>query len=271
VDPGPTPGLVEVDASLLEHAVVNLVVNARDAMPDGGLIRITAGVPSPDERAPEGGWVAIRVSDTGPGIPPEVAEHMFEPFFSTKPAGRGTGLGLAMVHGFVEQSGGRLRVRTQPDTGTTFTILLPVSSAIAVDRVPAEAPVPAMGIVHVDGRGTVLVAEDEAVLRAIAERALRKAGYTVLLADSGEQAVRMATDHAASIDLLFTDIVMPGIHGIALAKSMRATRPGIRVLITSGYTQDDVVRRGVDMGETPFLAKPYTPSGLVAAVEAALA
>ena len=101
--------------------------------------------------------------------------------------------------------------------------------------------------------------------------ALRKAGYTVLLADSGEQAVRMATDHAASIDLLFTDIVMPGIHGIALAKSMRATRPGIRVLITSGYTQDDVVRRGVDMGETPFLAKPYTPSGLVAAVEAALA
>jgi two-component system cell cycle sensor histidine kinase/response regulator CckA len=238
-------------------------------MPEGGLIRIGTGAPRPEDGAPAGAWAAISVADTGPGIAPEVVEHMFEPFFSTKPVGRGTGLGLAMVHGFVDQSGGHLRVRTQPDMGTTFTILLPVST-VAVEK-PPEPRRAVPRIQHVAGRGTVLVAEDESVLRAIAERALSNAGYTVLLADSGEQAVRLAAERVEPIDLLFTDIVMPGIHGVALARAMRATRPGIRVLISSGYTKDDVIRRGVDMGDTPFLAKPYTPSGLVAAVEAALA
>lgn len=177
-----------------------------------------------------------------------------------------------MVHGFVDQSGGLVRVRTQPGTGTTVTILLPIAAAsTAVAEAQPPAVRPARHTEPGSSRGTVLVAEDESVLRAIAERSLNNAGYRVLLAESGERAVRLAAESDEPIDLLFTDIVMPGIHGVALAKSMRAARPGIRVLITSGYTQDDVVRRGVDLGETPFLAKPYTPSGLVAAVEAALA
>ena len=269
VDTGVTPGPVEVDPSLLEHAIVNLVVNARDAMPEGGLIRIETGATRPGDEVPDGTWAVIRVADTGPGIPAEVREHMFEPFFSTKPEGRGTGLGLAMVHGFVDQSGGRVQVRTRPDAGTTLTILLPVMEACRATAVPAE-PRPARTARPVARKGTVLVVEDEAVLRAIAERVLQNAGYTVLIAESAESAVRVASAYPEPIDLLFTDIVMPGVHGVALAKSLRATRPGIRVLITSGYTEDDVIRRGVDMGETPFLPKPYTPSGLVAAAEEAL-
>jgi PAS domain S-box-containing protein len=262
------PGPVEVDASLLEHAIVNLIVNARDAMPGGGLIRVTAGRPDPGE-SPEGAWAMLRVTDTGTGIPPDVLERIFEPFFSTKPQGKGTGLGLAMVHGFVDQSGGQLRVSTHPNAGTKFSILLPVAEGA---RLP-ERPVPSVG--RESGRrthaGTILVAEDEAVLRAIVERALQNAGYTVLMADSGERAVSLAAEYPGPIDLLFTDIVMPGIHGLTLARALRSTRPETRVLITSGYTEDDVVRRGVDLADMPFLPKPYTPSGLVAAVAEQLA
>jgi PAS domain S-box-containing protein len=269
VDPGP----VIVDPDLLQHALVNLVVNARDAMPAGGRIEIVIGPAGPVDDVPEGRWAVIRVRDTGSGIPAEVLDRLFEPFYSTKPEGRGTGLGLAMVHGFVAQSGGHLRVSTGIGTGSCFAIVLPLAGADRDDGHEAGpgtvASGPALGAA---GRaaGTVLVAEDEAMLRAIAERTLSLAGYRVLLADSGESALRLAAAHPGPIDLLFTDIVMPGMTGIALATELRATRDDLRVLVTSGYTEDEVSRRGLSTGDLPFLAKPYSPTALAEAVAGAL-
>jgi CheY-like chemotaxis protein len=210
-----------------------------------------------------------------------------EPFFSTKQVA-GAGLGLPMVNGFAIRSGGHLRVRSVPGAGTEVTLLLPLVTAESAAEV--AAPVPGSAADQSEGHAarhaadagsagstviadpssggqpaTVLVVDDEAVLRAIAERVMVGAGHRVLLAASGEEALEVAA-RAGRIDLLFTDIVMPGMHGIDLAAALRATRPDQRVLVTSGFTPDDIDRRGVGLAETPFLPKPYTPAELREAV-----
>ena len=257
----PAPA-VRVDRSLLEQSIVNLVGNARDAMAGQGTITITVG--PGDEHTPgdERSWTMLRVTDTGTGIPPEVRARMFEPFFTTKAPGQGTGLGLAMVHAFADQAGGRVDVSTGPTIGTSMTVVLPAADAEATPLLSE--------VVTPDSRtagATVLVVEDEQVLRAIARRVLSAMGYRVLVAASGEDAEAIAAEPGESIDLLFTDIVMPGMHGITLAERLRRARPGLRVLVTSGYTRDDVARRGITMPDRHFLPKPYTPSMLQAAIE----
>ena len=273
---GTVPAVASVDASRLEHALVNLVVNARNAMPEGGTIRIT--VDRVEDGAPEGlhagPWVVLGVVDSGVGMTADVAARIFEPFYTTHGQGEGTGLGLAIVDGFIRQSGGEIRVISSVGRGSTFRIFLPATDG-AQDSA-TEAPVPgsarepgaAPGAVVASPAdvATILVVEDEPVLRTLAERTLMRAGHHVLMAADGDQALRIAAAHDGRIDLLFSDVVMPGLRGSSLAEMLRALRPDLRVLLTSGYTQDDVGRRGIVLGRDGFLPKPYTPQGLVRAV-----
>ena len=270
---GGDPCTVSIDAGRLEHALVNLVVNARNAMPDGGSIRITV------ERITDGGreglaagpWVVLGVADTGTGMTAEVASRIFEPFYTTRDHGEGTGLGLAMVDGFIRQSGGEIRVVSRVGRGTTFRIFLPALTVAAGDELRGPVAEPAADAApstasDVNGGATILVVEDEPILRTLAHRALTRAGYHVLLAGDGDEALRFATSFSGRIDLLFSDVVMPGLRGSSLAEALRGSRPEIRVLLTSGYTEDDVMRRGIILGRDGFLPKPYTPQALTSAV-----
>jgi PAS domain S-box-containing protein len=274
---GGDPCAVSIDAGRLEHALVNLVVNARNAMPDGGSIRITV------ERVPDGRsegltagpWVVLGVADTGSGMTAEVAARIFEPFYTTHEQGEGTGLGLAMVDGFIRQSGGEIRVVSGVGRGTTFRIFLPAFTLATGEELlgpgpqaSAEATVPLAE--DRNGSSTILVVEDEPVLRMLAERALTRAGYRVFPAGDGDEALQFAAGFAGRIDLLFSDVIMPGLRGSSLAEALRASRPEIRVLLTSGYTEDDVMRRGIILGRDGFLPKPYTPQALTRAVSEVL-
>ncbi len=248
------PGLaaVRADQGQLEQVLMNLVVNARDAMPDGGTLTVaTANLPG-------GSRVRLTVADTGTGMTAEVRRRLFEPFFTTKPKGQGTGLGLAVVHGVVTQAGGAVEVQTAIGRGTTFHIDLPASGE------PARRST-GSSVVRVVARGseTVLLAEDEDGVRALTRHILRNAGYTVLEAGDGVEAVAVAAGHAGPIHLLVTDVVMPGLGGREAAERIVAARPGTRVLYLSGYTDDAVVRHGVLRSDMAFLRKPYTPTELV--------
>lgn len=258
---------VRIDPGQCEQLLMNLVVNARDAMPTGGVLRIdladqhvataTAGGPQPGE------YVKLTVTDNGCGMTEEVRRRVFEPFFTTKPAGRGTGLGLSVVHGIVAQSDGYIEVQSQPGVGSTFTTLLPVTTrSVAVAEFIPPAP-------RAGGGATVLLVEDEATVRQIARTALEMHGYTVLAADNGKAALALAADRA--IDLLLTDVVMPEQSGRELAETLRTTRPGLRVLYTSGYTDDAIVHHGVVAAEASFLPKPFTPLVLLHKVAEVLA
>ncbi|MFH1462941.1 MAG: ATP-binding protein [Pseudomonadota bacterium] len=232
--------LVEADPGQLEQVLVNLAVNARDAMPRGGSLHIGTSVGP-------GGGVRLTVADTGCGMEPEVLARVFEPFFTTKEPGRGTGLGLSMAYGVVTQSGGEIEVQSAPGEGTTFTITLPGAAR-------REAPPAAAAQPEVDrGKGTVLLAEDDAAVRALTARMLVRAGYYVLEAASGEEALALVRAMEAPIDLLLTDVVMPGMDGPALA----ARLPELPVLFMSGYTEDAIERCGVFARDVPFLAKPF--------------
>jgi two-component system, cell cycle sensor histidine kinase and response regulator CckA len=235
-------------------------VNARDAMPRGGRIRIsTSNVERPDEDGLDPGhYVRLAVEDTGTGMTDEVRARLFEPFFSTKGPGKGTGLGLAVVHGIVRQSGGAIRVRSELGRGTTFEIDLPrVDGAAATDTpAPTRTIVPKV-------TGTILLVEDEDGVRAFIRYALEQAGYEVLDAASGHDAIRVAHDHAGPIRLLITDVVMPGLDGHATSEQIVTLQPGIRILFLSGYTNDAVVRYGVRHELVEFLQKPFSPAALV--------
>ena len=267
----PDLGYVMADAGQIEQVIVNLAVNARDAMPTGGRLRIETG--NVDVAAGEGGGpapagasVMLAVSDTGAGIPAEVRARIFEPFFTTKSAGKGTGLGLATVYGIVSQSGGHVGVRSEPGRGSTFTVYLPRIAAAAADAIVD-------GLADATPRGseTVLVVEDEDAVRALASRILVRHGFTVLGARNGMQALELAARHAGAIDVVLTDVVMPEMSGRALVEKLSAIRPAVRVVYMSGYTDDDIVRRGILKPGSAFVQKPFSTCSLVKAVRAALA
>jgi PAS domain S-box-containing protein len=266
-----SPGVaVQADPGHVEQLMMNLVVNARDAMPMGGRLTIDVqGVEVDEAQASAqasmrpGRYVRLAVGDTGVGMDEAARLRIFEPFFTTKPAGHGTGLGLATVYGIVKQSGGTIGVSSEPGTGTTFTIWLPrVEATASTVRRKATA--------LVRGAETILVVEDEEALLQLATRILRQAGYTVLTASTGESALPLLQGHAGPIDLMLTDVVLPGISGRELADRAASARPGIRVLFTSGYTDDAILRRGLSNNASQFLGKPYTVDELTRQVREVL-
>jgi len=267
----PALGSVRADPGLVEQIVLNLVVNARDAMPDGGELLIETSNAELDEEycrrhtgVTAGPHVMLAVSDTGAGIPEEIRDKIFEPFFTTKQLGQGTGLGLATVFGIVQQNHGRIEVYSEPGHGTTFKVYFPRVSEHAESLEHREASR------AVDGSETVLVVEDETMVRTLAVKLLRRRGYDVLAVRSGEEALDLASQHEGSIDLLLTDVVMPGMNGAELAAILGRQRPQMKVLFASGYTDNVIVHHGVLEPGLAFLSKPYSSDTLAAKVREVL-
>ena len=270
---GSNLGLVHADAGQIEQVIVNLAVNARDAMPGGGRLTIeTANVELAadvasrrlDTRA--GAYVMLAVTDTGTGIPSDALPHIFEPFFTTKERGKGTGLGLATVHGIVKQSGGDVWLYSEPGQGTTFKVYLPLMEGDA----STVAPEGARRAVAPRGTETVLLVEDDAALRQLARRVLEGQGYVVVEATNGRHALEACDGYSGRIDLVLTDVVMPELGGRAVAERLAERWPSVRLLYMSGYTDDDVVRRGVLDTRAAFLQKPFTPEVLARKVREVL-
>jgi PAS domain S-box-containing protein len=235
---------VMVDVAEFETALVNLVINARDAMSGGGLITVSAHNDPPGHEADGGEYVAVSVEDTGTGIAPDVLSRIFDPFFTTKPIGKGTGLGLSQVHGFAHQAGGTVRVSSELGKGTRITILLP--------RKDAGAPVKEANVVETAGSGTVLLVEDNPEVAMVSTSLLEQLGYTVRRVESAEAALREI--ERDGVDLVFSDIVMPGkMDGLSLARHLKAVKPGLPILLASGYSDAAVNVRG----DFPILRKPY--------------
>lgn len=260
---------VIVDPTQFEQIIINLAINARDAMPNGGKLTIDLTNVTLDEEyarshgeATPGHFVRLVVTDTGTGMGPEVLAHVFEPFFTTKPQGQGTGLGLATCYGSVRQAGGHMSVQSVVGQGSSFSVHLPGAEGSAGAPAAARRPVAAPRRL---ARETVLLVEDDPLVRALAARSLRENGYTVLAAESGVQALALATG-ATSIDLLVTDVVMPGMSGDDLAAKLREHRPSLRVLYVSGYTETVTVLQPHGEG-TAFLPKPFTPTTLLRKVQ----
>jgi PAS domain S-box-containing protein len=253
---------VNFDPGQIEQLLVNLALNARDAMPSGGQLAIDTAVFEGGPDRPgllPGRYVRLRVGDSGSGMPPDVVERAFEPFFTTKPKGEATGLGLATAYGIVTQAGGTIGIESTVGVGTTVTILLPAASSPCPSV--EEAPV------SVTGRGeTLLVVEDESALRDVAGRILSGAGYRVLAADGGPQALELAARHDGAIDLLVSDVVMPGMLGKELAERLVHVRPGTRVLYMSGYAQPVLAAQGTLDPGVALLEKPFTAADLLSAV-----
>ncbi|MFI5495147.1 PAS domain S-box protein [Actinoplanes sp. NPDC051859] len=258
---------VMADPGQLEQVLVNLAVNARDAMPGGGHLTVDTAVADLDQDHPAvlagldpGCYVRIRVSDTGTGMPREVIAKAFDPFFTTKPSGQGTGLGLATVYGIITQAGGTVQIYSEPGYGTTITVLLPVTDATVQEK--RAAPPPA----DLNGNGvTVLVVEDETALREVTERILRRGGYTVLTASGGQEALRICAE-PRPIDVLLTDVIMPGMLGKDIAEAVLAARPGTRVVFMSGYAQPVLTTHGTLAANVHLLEKPFTGTELMQAL-----
>ncbi|HJV21043.1 MAG TPA: ATP-binding protein [Holophagaceae bacterium] len=263
---GPSLRPVFADPGQLEQVLLNLVVNARDAMPDGGTLSLQVQNvdlgPSYTEGHPvvtEGPYVMLAVSDTGMGMDKATQARVFEPFFTTKPAGKGTGLGLATVFGIVKQSGGHVWVYSEPGFGTTFKVYLPEAT------VTSPAPAPAAdgrGVQDGGGSETILLVEDEDLVREVARDCLSQAGYKVLEVKSGKEAIALLARYQAPVDLLLTDVIMPGMNGRIVSELAQSIQPGLRVLFMSGYTDDAILRHGVLEEGVAFLEKPFMPAEL---------
>ena len=262
---------IRADRGQIEQVIMNLVVNARDAMPQGGRvtittnsIEVTATEPHPSGATP-GSYVCVAVADTGVGMQKEVLDHIFEPFFTTKEVGKGTGLGLATVYGIVKQSGGFINVASDLGKGTRIELLLPrvaqVAGKVALPITPAAAS---------KMSGTILIVEDEKTVRDVASRVLMRAGYDVLAAGDGLEALEVGAQRLDDVNLVLTDVIMPRLNGPDLVARLRALRPGIRVLFTSGYTDDAVFPHGIVTPDVGFLEKPFTPASLLDAVRKAI-
>jgi two-component system cell cycle sensor histidine kinase/response regulator CckA len=262
---------VDADPNQLQQVIVNMAVNARDAMPHGGrLIIETANDTLEETRARVdalfGDYVRLSISDTGDGMPPDVVAHIFEPFFTTKEQGKGTGLGLAMCHGIVTQNGGQIRVMSESGRGTTFHVYLPRArrAAVAVDRLARAASM------HDSGQ-LVLLAEDEISVRTLAARVLKGRGFRVLEAQDGGEALRLAEAHANEIDLLLTDVTMPVLGGRELAERFRHVCPGAKILFMSGHPESVIAHGGVLDPGVAYVAKPFTPDQISSRVRDVLA
>jgi CheY-like chemotaxis protein len=270
----PVPGLwpVKADRGQLEQVVMNLAINARDAMPTGGKLRIDLANVNLDARyvslypeAHVGEYVLLAVSDTGCGMNAATKARIFEPFFTTKGPDRGTGLGLATVYGIVKQSGGHIEVHSQPNKGATFMIYLPREREPLLSGKSQAAFDAAPG-----GNETVLLAEDEDAVRTLTRLALQREGYTVLEARHGEEALTIAKQYAGTIHLLLTDLVMPKLSGRQLAELLLKVRTDMKVLYVSGYMDDAIIRHGLLMANTAFLQKPFSPDLLAQKVREVL-
>jgi CheY-like chemotaxis protein len=255
---------VKADPGQIEQVLLNPAVNARDAMPNGGRLAIEAQNVELDETYKQehepvmpGQYVMLAVGDTGCGMDRDTRERIFDPFFTTKELGKGTGLGLATVYGIVKQSGGYIWVYTELGKGTIFKVYLPRVEQSAQKAGPSETP-----LASTRGCETILLAEDSESLREMAREYLESVGYTVLEASSGAEALQKAKEFEGTIHLLLTDIVMPEMSGPELAHQMESMRPGIKVIFTSGYTDDVIARQGVLDPTVAFIQKPYRPKAL---------
>jgi CheY-like chemotaxis protein len=270
----PDTPAVHADAGMLEQVIMNLGVNARDAMPQGGTVKISTYPVSINEEyvrtraeAREGLFACLRVADTGCGMDAATKARIFEPFFTTKEVGKGTGLGLATVYGIVKQHDGWIEVESEPGKGTSFLILLPATQA-QVEKQSAEA---AAALQPRGGSETILVVEDEAVLREMATSILRDSGYQVLSAGCGPDALALWEEKHGAVDLLLTDMVMPqGISGIELATRLREAKPSLKVIFASGYSREDFESDFALKEDSTFIQKPYTHGSLVRAVRDSL-
>jgi CheY-like chemotaxis protein len=262
---------VKADPGQIEQVVMNLVINSRDAMPNGGRVTIATlnaafgaqGAPAQSE-IKSGRYVLLSVRDEGTGMDPATLSRIFEPFFTTKEQGKGTGLGLATVYGIVKQSGGHVFVESEVGQGTTFKIYLPAVGEAALPLAAAPAGEPRVGT------ETVLLVDDDEMVRRFAERVLREHGYTVHAAAGAEEALAACARIGPSIRLLLTDVVMPRVNGTELAARVRALFPGIRVVFMSGYSAEGVIDRALLSATTSFLQKPLTVEGLTRRVRDAL-
>ena len=285
---------VKVDISQFEQVIVNLAVNARDAMPDGGRLRLrTANVTAKDSERfrakgmPAADYVLVEVSDTGTGIPDAVIDKIFDPFFSTKEVGKGTGLGLSTVYGIIKQTGGFIYVDSVLREGTTFRIFLPrhvasaeeaaaeragkAEAATVTDVLAAADQVKRAASADLTGQGTILLVEDEEGLRALNARGLASRGYTVLEAGNGLEAIDLLEKFDGQIDLVVSDVVMPEMDGPTLARELRSRNPDLKIIFVSGYAEDAFQKNLPDHGQYAFLPKPFTLKQLVAAVKETLA
>jgi two-component system, cell cycle sensor histidine kinase and response regulator CckA len=259
----PKLGWIKAAQSQIEQIVLNLAVNARDAMPSGGELTIETADSELDEIYAQthvavrpGSYVMLAVSDTGVGMSAEVQSHIFEPFFTTKEVGKGTGLGLSTIYGAVKQNGGHISFYSEIGRGTTFKVYLPQAE---VGGVPQDLD---PQITAVGGKETILVVEDDETVRQLASETLVARGYRVLVSKDTQEALQLSEKHAGPIDLLLTDVVMPGLSGPELAKQVLSLRPQCRVLLMSGYAGQTIIHRGVIDGASAFLQKPFTPSAL---------
>jgi two-component system cell cycle sensor histidine kinase/response regulator CckA len=277
---------VKVDVSQFEQVIVNLAVNARDAMPDGGKLTVRTGNVGTEAAGrlaykgmPAADYVQIEVTDTGTGIPADIRDKIFEPFFSTKEVGKGTGLGLSTVYGIVKQTGGFIYVDSEPGRGTSFHIFLPRHHAVpevvaetqgsigsngAVKEVTAEPSKPRADLT---GQGTILLVEDEDGLRSLNARGLRSRGYSVVEASNGVEAMEALEERNGAIDLVVSDVVMPEMDGPTLLKAMRERNPELKIIFVSGYAEDAFEKSLPENQQFAFLPKPFTLSQLVAAVK----
>ena len=262
--PGQDLGKVKADPGQIEQVVMNLAANARDAMPDGGRLTIETATVAVDESyvqrhaiVPPGNYVLLTVTDSGQGIAAPHLPHIFEPFYTTKEAGKGTGLGLATVYGIVKQNGGFVWVYSEPGLGTTFKIYLPrvqsMRSEIRVTKPAESSP---------RGCETLLLVEDEASVRQASRQFLTRSGYTVLEATDGEDGLRASREHAGPIHLMITDVVMPRMGGPQLAERLADERPEMKVLFVSGYAENTVLQHGTVDVTTRFLQKPFSSKAL---------